>query len=209
MMSQRTMSTQRAPSIPAVVCGVIVAIACSYGYAVAPAAAKLNSVDADRMDKAFPQSPVNPRQQTPPSIYGRRIHVGGAITGSPRLRDGFNYEMVGRAAICGEIPKEASLTGQATFVIEVAGETTGTMTTITFGSRHLVGSVTQTTSFRLTVGVVNPSGGQPPLYVLNTDPPKNGNLGTATLTNAKGVMTLRIVGQNDQNERIELAVTCS
>ncbi len=158
---------------------------------------------------AFPQSTVNARQQTPPSIYGRRIHVGGAITGSPRLRDGFNYEMVGQAAICGEIPKEASLTGQATLVIEVAGETTGTMTTITFGSRHLVGSETQTTSFRLTVGVLNPSGGQPPLYVLNTDPPKNGNSGTATLTNAKGVMNLRIVGQNDQNERIELAVTCS
>ena len=32
---------------------------------------------------AWPQSPVNADQQTPPSIYGRRIHVGGAIAGSP------------------------------------------------------------------------------------------------------------------------------
>ena len=132
----------------------------------------------------------------------RDISASAAITGSPRLRDG-SYNLVGQAAACGVIPKEASLTGVATFVIEVAGVTSGTMTTITFGSRDLTGRVDRTGSFRLTVGVP-----RAPHYVLNTDPPKTGNIGEATLTTVKGVISLKVIGQNDMNERIEMTVTC-
>jgi hypothetical protein len=141
------------------------------------------------------------------SIYQRKIIASAAITGSPRLRDG-SFTMTGEAAICGEIPKEASLTGEATFVIEVTqGGISGTMTSITFGSRELPGK-TGASSFRLSVGVETARGGRPPQYVLNTDPARTGNMGTVTRTDAKGVTRLKIVGQNDMNERIELSVTC-
>ena len=132
----------------------------------------------------------------------REIFASAAITGSPRLRDG-SYNLVGQAAACGVIPKEASLTGVATFVIEVAGLTSGTMTSITFGSRDLTGRVDKTGSFRLTIGVP-----RAPHYVLNTDPPKNGNIGEASITTLKGVTTLTVIGQNEMNERIDLTVTC-
>ena len=132
----------------------------------------------------------------------RRISASALITGSPRLRDG-SYTLVGEAAVCGVIPKESSLTGVANFVIEVAGVTSGTMTSITFGSRDLVDRVDTTGSFRLTVGVP-----RAPHYVLNTDPPKTGNIGDASITTLKGVTTLKVLGQNDMNERIELTVTC-
>ena len=132
----------------------------------------------------------------------RRISAAALITGSPRLRDG-SFSLVGEAAVCGVIPKESSITGVANFVIEVAGVTSGTMTSITFGSRDLTDRVDTTGSFRLTVGVP-----RAPHYVLNTDPAKTGNIGEASITTLKGVTTLKVLGQNDMNERIELTVTC-
>jgi len=144
-------------------------------------------------------SVVAPRAQSP---LARQITADALITGSPRLRDGV-HSLVGEAAACGVIPKESSLTGVANFVIEVAGLTSGTMTSITFGSRDLTGRLDKTGSFRLTVGVP-----RAPHYVLNTDPPKNGNMGEATISTLKGVTTLKVVGQNDMNERIDLTVTC-
>src|SRR5262245_5541019 len=58
-----------------------------------------------------------PPAGAPQSIYQRPIEAGAVISGSPKLRDG-SYQLTGTAAMCGEIPKEASLTGEATFVIE-------------------------------------------------------------------------------------------
>ena len=141
------------------------------------------------------------------SIYGRRIDASAAITGSPKLRDGA-FQLAGTAAICGEIPKEASMTGEATFVIEVAGDTKGSMMSITFGSKQLVGRVASSSAFRLSVGVTTAQGGRPPLYVLNTDTPGNGNTGTAALGIDKGVLTLKVVGANVAKESIALSVTC-
>jgi hypothetical protein len=145
--------------------------------------------------------------QQPPSIYQRPIEATAVITGSPRLRDG-SFQMQGVAALCGEIPKERSLTGEAGFVIEIADPPQGTMTTITFGSKQLVGGRTTASSFRLSVGVASPQVGRPPLYVLNTDPPGTKNTGSATLINAKGVTTLTVAGVNDANEQIQLLATC-
>lgn len=146
-------------------------------------------------------------RQEPQPIYGRQTLAKALIAGSPRNRDG-SYNMSGTSAICGEIPKYASLTGQAVFVVELSGEQSGTITNITFGSNQLAAGVTKATVFRLSVGVVTAQGGRPPQYVLNTDSQKPGNAGTATLTTVKGVTTLRVVGQNDMNETIDLTVTC-
>jgi hypothetical protein len=142
-----------------------------------------------------------------PSIHQRPISASATITGSPKLRDG-QFTLAGKAAICGVIPKEASLTGEAAFVIEVAGDTAGSMTSITFGSKQLVGAVTTATQFNLSVGMVTSNGGRPPQYVLNTGSPRQGNGGTATLTTVKGVSTLRVAGANDMKENIDLTVTC-
>ena len=145
--------------------------------------------------------------QQPPSIYQRPIEATAVITGSPKLRNG-SFQMNGVAALCGEIPRERSLTGEAAFVIEIADPPLGTITTITFGSRQLVGRTTTASSFRLSVGVASPQVGRPPLYVLNTDPPGTKNTGTASVTNAKGVTTLAVLGVNDASEGIQLSVTC-
>lgn len=150
---------------------------------------------------------AHPAASQAPSIYQRHIGASATISGSPRLRDG-QFQLTGKAAICGVIPKEASLTGEATFVIEVAGDTAGSMTSITFGSNQLVGPGSSATRFNLSVGVVTPNGGRPPLFVLNTDSPRPGNSGTASLTVVKSVATLKVVGVNDAKESIELSITC-
>ena len=95
--------------------------------------------------------------QSPQPIYQRQAIARVLIGGSPRNRDG-SYNMSGVSTICGEIPKEASLTGEAVFVVEFPGEGSGPITTMTFGSNQLVAGVTKATVFRLSVGVVNPQG---------------------------------------------------
>jgi hypothetical protein len=162
---------------------LIVVLALSIASAEAPAAG---------------QSPINQRSTS------ARATIGG----SPRDRDG-SFQATGVSGVCGEIPKEASLTGQAVFVIEFPSDpAAGTITAIAFGSNQLVLGVTKATVFRLMVGVLTAKGGKPPNYVLNTDSSRPGNAGTATLTNVKGETTLNVTGQNDMRETIDLTVTC-
>jgi hypothetical protein len=63
------------------------------------------------------------------------------------------------ASMCGEVSKDASLTGEAAFIVEFPGE--ATITTISFGLSELVGSATKASTFRLSVGVINAQGGRP------------------------------------------------
>ena len=142
-----------------------------------------------------------------PSIYQRPISASATITGSPKLRDG-QFQLAGKAAMCGVIPKESSMTGEATFVIETSDGTKGSMTSIAFGSKQVADAPASAARFRLSIGMVTANGGRPPLYVLNTDDGRPGNSGTATLTTVKGVATLKIIGRNEANESIELSVTC-
>jgi hypothetical protein len=153
-------------------------------------------------------SPV--ASQAPPSIYQRNTAATVVISGSPRTRDGA-YEMTGVSLICGEIPKESSLTGQAAFIVEFPDQApaNGVITSITFGSNQLVAGVTTATAFNLSVGVVNAAGGRPPLYVLNTDSQRPRNAGTATLTSLQNVTTLKVGGQNEGGETVDLTLTCS
>jgi hypothetical protein len=142
------------------------------------------------------------------AINQRSTSARATIGGSPRDRDG-SFQAAGVSGVCGEIPKEASLTGQATFVIEFPSDpASGTITAIAFGSHQLVAGVTKATAFRLMVGVVTAKGGRPPHYVLNTDSGQARNAGTATLTNNNGETTLKVIGQNDMGETIDLTVTC-
>lgn len=141
------------------------------------------------------------------SINQRKTTARVTITGSPKLRDG-SYELTGTSGVCGEIPKEASLTGQAAFVVEFPndGSPNDPINAISFGSGQLVGGVTKASVFRLQVNVRTANGGRPPAYVLNTDTPKN--TGQATLTVKGTTVTLRVTGQEVMGETINLEVTC-
>ncbi len=145
----------------------------------------------------------------PPSINGRHTAAKALIGGSPKLRDG-SFNAGGVSGVCGVIPKEASLTGEANFVIEFPNDTpTGTITSIAFGSKGLVGGITKSTVFRLSVGVLTANGGRPPNYVLNTDSGNAQASGAAVLSESKGVTTLRVTGQEEMGETIDLTVVCS
>lgn len=143
------------------------------------------------------------------SIYQRETAAQAVIAGSRNRYDG-SFALTAKSSICGEIPKEASPTGTAVFVIEFPYDGTGNgpINSIAFGSKELVGGVTRSTVFRLNVTVVTVTGGKPPAYVLNTDPPSAKNVGTATLTRKGTETTLRVNGQNDMGETIDLTVTC-
>ena len=151
---------------------------------------------------------VSPAAQSP-SINGRNTTSRAQITGSPKLRDGA-FTASGVSGVCGVIPKEASPTGEAIFVIEFPNDApTGTITSVSFGSKELVGGVTKSPVFRLSVGVLTAKGGRPPAYVLNTDSRNAKVSGIAILSEAKGVTTLSVTGQEVMGETINLTVVCS
>jgi hypothetical protein len=140
------------------------------------------------------------------SINQRPTTAQALIAGSRGLYDG-SFAATDTSSVCGEIPKEVM--GIATFVVEFPSNAiTAPLQSIAFGSNELVGGVTKGTVFRLNVHVKTAQGGTPPAYVLNTDDGKPKNVGTATLTKKGGVTTLKVVGQNDMGETIDLSVSC-
>ena len=81
------------------------------------------------------------------SINQRKTTVNATITGSHNLYDG-NFAATGTSSVCGEIPKESSMTGTASFVIEYPYDDPGNaaVQSVAFGSAELVGAATTTTS---------------------------------------------------------------
>jgi hypothetical protein len=143
------------------------------------------------------------------SINQREASATAKIAESRGLYDG-SFTGTGIASICGEIPKEASITGEAVFVVEYPSDDPGAspIQSIAFGSNQLVGGDTVATIFRLNVHVRKPDGAKPNGYVLNTDGRNAKNTGTATLTKTEGALTLRVIGSNDMGEKIELVLSC-
>lgn len=144
------------------------------------------------------------------SINGRKASPRATIAGSRDLYDG-NFVATGVASACGVIPREASMTGTATFVIEYPSDVVATdqIQSVSFGSNELVDTVKTSSSFRFRIGVRLPNGSQPYAYVLNTDPPGTPNTGTATLETKKdGSLTLTVTGKNDRGETVQFTMTC-
>ena len=142
------------------------------------------------------------------SINKRKTSARAAITNS-RIYPG-NFSATGVANVCGVIPRMSSLTGVDTFVIEFPyDEIPGaSITSISFGSKQLVGKTTKSDKFLLNVSVQMPDGSRPYAYVLNTEI-RGDDKGTATVTQTKGSVTLRVVGANGMREAIDLRVTCN
>jgi hypothetical protein len=77
---------------------------------------------------------------------------------------------------------------------------------VTFFSAALVGGVTTTTRFHLSVNVKSTQIGHPAAYVLDTERPNM--TGTATLISKAGTDRLRVNGVNDRGETVDLTVVC-
>ena len=143
-------------------------------------------------------------------IYQRKTTVKATISGSHNLYDG-NFNGSGVSGICGEIPRMSSLTGVDTFVIEYPNDDpkNNGIQSVSFGSKQLVGKATTARLFTLNVSVRLPNGSKPYPYVLNTDPPRQGNSGVATIVRAKNSLTVRVKGSNERGgETIDLSFTC-
>jgi len=147
-------------------------------------------------------SPLAPQQ----NIHQRQTSVTATITGSPKLRDG-SFTGQGTSGICGEVP--ASVIGVDTFSIEFSGpDTRGSVYSVSFGSKQLVRGVQSGSKFVLNVSVVTPDGGKPPVYAIDTETPKPGVIGSATLISKGQATTLSLTGTNGAKETITLKVTC-
>jgi hypothetical protein len=129
------------------------------------------------------------------------------VIGNSRMSAG-TYRTSAPSRVCGELPAEMNFSGKASFVVEFPDAVNVEVTNVTFASNALVGKTTTSGSFRLSVGVKRADGGQPPQYVLNTDPPSPRATGTATRTTAAGTDTLKVTGTNEVGETIELTVVC-
>lgn len=145
------------------------------------------------------------------SINQRKTTVAATIAGSRNLYDG-QFSATGTSSVCGEVPKESSMTGTASFVIEYPSDdpVNAPVQSLSFGSTQLVGARLKATEFRLRLGVRTANGGKPYAYVLNTDSPGAPKTnGTATLSKIRNQLTLRVVGQNEMGETIDLTVVCN
>lgn len=118
------------------------------------------------------------------------------------------YRLKEIARVCGELPKELNFAGVPLFHVQLYPDSgNGEVTDVTFDSPALVGGVTTTGQFRLSVNVQSPTIGKPPAYVLDTSRPKM--KGTATLTTpSKGTLQLKVDGVNDRAETVDLTLTC-
>jgi len=143
------------------------------------------------------------------NIYQKKTVVKATIAGSHRLYDG-SFTATGTASICGEIPKESSLTGTAVFVVEYPNDDPGTaqIQSVSFGSKQLVGNVKKGTLFNLNVAVRLPNGSKPYAYVLSTESGRPKNSGTATRTSVGRVTKITVVGLNERGETINFSLEC-
>jgi len=144
------------------------------------------------------------------SINKRPASARATITNSTVYAGSFSA--TGVANVCGVIPKMMSLTGVDNFVIEYPYDEVpaATITSVSFGSKQLVGKTVTSSKFLLNVSVKMPDGSKPYAYVLHTEDGRPGNSGTATLTKGKGTaITLKVVGKNERGESINFSMTCN
>jgi hypothetical protein len=149
-------------------------------------------------------APVAGHQQDPNAQRPTEVTV---VFANSRTYTG-TYRTTAPSRICGELAPELNFSGKRAFVIEFPDADNTQVTNVAFGSTTLVSGTTTTGSFRLNVGVKLANGGQPPQYVLNTDPPSQRVSGTATRATASGTDTIKVTGANEMGETIELTVVC-
>lgn len=108
--------------------------------------------------------------------------------------------------MCGEVSPELSMTGERVLLVEFPDDGALEITNVSFSSKTMVGGVTATDTFHVSVGVQPKPGAGSSSYLLDTARPKNTGKATATLT--AGTLRLTVVGTNDMGEGIDMTVVC-
>jgi hypothetical protein len=149
---------------------------------------------------ATSQEPQYPFNQRPADV--------SVIMSTSRGKYDGTYSLSQVASICGEVPAELNFAGVPAFLVQFPYEIGDyQVTDVTFDSKVLVGGVTTTTKFHLSVSLRSPRIGSPSAYVLDTLQPKM--TGTATLTTpSAGTVKLKVDGVNDRGETVNLTMVC-
>lgn len=137
----------------------------------------------------------------------RPADVTVVMSTSRKKYDG-TYRLSEVARVCGEVPKDLNFAGVPAFLVQLYPDSgQGEVQDVTFSSNELVGGVTTSTRFHLSVVVKSPAIGAPPAYVLDTKQPKM--TGAAKLTYPKpGTVQLKVDGVNDRGETVDLTLSC-
>ncbi len=146
-------------------------------------------------------------QENAPPFNERPATANVVMSTSSGKYDG-SYSLSAVARVCGEVPAEMNFAGVPAFGVTLYPDSgMGELTDVTFDSKQLVGGVTTSATFFLSVLVQSPAIGSPSAYVLDTSKPKM--RGTAVLTYPEaGSLQLQVNGVNDMGETIELELTC-
>lgn len=177
-------SPGRAPALArSMLCFVLITSACAIGF---PA---LLLAQPD-------QAPFNERQAE-----------ATVVIENSNLYDG-HFALSTLARVCGELPADMNFSGVPAYTVHFYPESgQGAIRDITFDSKELVGGVSTSLIFFLSVGVQSPAIGSPPAYVLDTSRP--GTSGEARLTVSEdGTHELNVDGVNDMKEKIRLNLKC-
>jgi len=123
-----------------------------------------------------------------------------------------NFGLTGVARVCGEVPKELNFSGVPAFIVQFFPDTPpargpGEATDVTFDSKELVGGITSTSKFFLSLTVQSTAIGSPYALVLDTSQPKMSGNAKLTLP-GPGTLQLRVDGTNDRGETVLMTLTC-
>jgi len=143
------------------------------------------------------------------SLLQRPTDIAAVMANSPKLYNGM-YASSQVSRMCGETDPTQSFTGERLFLVEYPLDYIGVadIVDVRFHSRALVGSVTQTTKFFVSVTVKAKIGGQPPAYVVDTERPAPGNSGSATLAVTGGVARLTVRAVDQLGQTLDLTIVC-
>lgn len=125
---------------------------------------------------------------------------------------GGNFGLRGVARVCGEMPKELNFAGVPAFGVEFYPDVPparggGEVTNVTFSSKELVGGVTESGKFFLSLTLQSTAIGSPYALVLDTSQPNMG--GKAKLTTlGRGQLALAVDGKNERGEIVSMTLTC-
>jgi hypothetical protein len=146
-----------------------------------------------------PQEPRHPFNQRPADVT--------VVMSTSRGKYDGTYTASQTATVCGEVPADLNFAGVPAFIVQFPDGGDFEVQDVTFNSKVLVGGVTTTTKFHLSVSVKSPRIGHPAAYVLDTLQPEMS--GTATLTTpSAGTTRLKVAGVNDRGETIDLTMVC-
>lgn len=152
-------------------------------------------------------APLLSTAQTDATPFNERPAEARVVIEGSKRYDGV-FALSTTARVCGELPAELNFSGVPAFIVHFYPDNgQGEIQDISFDSKELVGGVTASTAFFLSVGVKSPAIGSPPAYVLDTS--RLDSAGSAELSFPDpGELILTIEGSNDMDETIRLSLHC-